>query len=400
MIVLIPAYEPGQALPRLVAELRREHPLADVIIVDDGSGATYASVFDETRRAGATVLTHPANRGKGVALRTGIAHAVRAHPGAAVVTADADGQHTVADIGRVAHETGDAQRSGIPTLILGCRAFTGDVPLRSRAGNAVARGIFRLAAGWSLGDTQTGLRGIPADLLPWVAAQPGDRFEFEQNVLLRSRQAGVAVREVPIETVYLDHNASSHFRPLVDSVRVMLPLLLFAGSSLLGFLVDTVALLVLSALTGLLVPSIIAARVLSASVNFAVNRRLVFGRRGGSALPRQLGRYAVLAVALLATNIVWIEALTRIGTPLLAAKVVTEAVLFVIGFGVQRAFVFGRAASASASADDAGEAAPAVSSGTSRVHTELGSSTGARHRNPIGPAGRMERDTPTTRRTR
>ena len=169
---------------------------------------------------------------------------------------------------------------------------------------------------------------------------PGERFEYEQNVLLRSGRAGVATRELPIETVYLDANASSHFRPIVDSLRVVLPLALFAGSSLLAFAIDTVALLVLTALTGWLVPSIVAARVLSASVNFAVNRRLVFrpvhGRTAGQAL-----RYALLASALLASNVVWLEALTGLGVPLVAAKIATEGVLFVTGYGAQRTFVFG-----------------------------------------------------------
>lgn len=339
VLILIPAYEPSHTLVALVSELRRADAALEVVVVDDGSGPAFAPVFRETAAQGATVLMHPVNRGKGAALRTGIDHVV-ARGGAPVVTADADGQHTVTDILRVARELRQDDREGTPALVLGCRRFTGPgVPARSRFGNAVARGLFRVAAGWSLSDTQTGLRGIPTDLLDWVRDQRGDRFEFEQNVLLHCRRDGVATREMPIETVYLERNASSHFRPVIDSARVMLPLLLFAGSSLLAFFVDTVAMLVLTALTGMLVPSIIAARVLSASVNFAVNRRVVFRRQSGRMLG-QILRYALLAVALLASNVVWIEALTAHGVPLVIAKVVTEAVLFVTSYGVQRSFVF------------------------------------------------------------
>jgi putative flippase GtrA len=291
-----------------------------------------------------------------------------AHPGDDVVTADADGQHTVHDILRVADALREDAADGVPTLILGCRAFTGRVPLRSRAGNAVARGVFRLAAGWALSDTQTGLRGVPSGLLAWVRDQPGERFAYEQNVLLRCHRDGVATREVPIETVYLDDNASSHFRPVVDSLRVMLPLVLFAGSSLLAFAVDTVMLLALNALTGLLVPSIVAARVVSASVNFAVNRRVVFRAEQRGRMLRQAARYALLAVALLASNIVWLDALTRYGMPLVVAKIATEAVLFVTSYGVQRSFVFG----------------------TQRARAELVSRPDARHRNPIAAAARMD----------
>ncbi len=347
MIILIPAYEAVPALPQLVSALRSAAPDIVIVVVDDGSGPLFEPVFAGAERAGATVLRHPVNRGKGAALKIGIAHALRMHPGVDVITADADGQHTVRDILRIADALREDSMRGDPPVVLGCRAFTGDVPWRSRVGNHMARAMFRRAAGWSLSDTQTGLRGIPAEALPWMLAQPGDRFEYEQNVLLRCRRDGIATREVSIDTVYLEGNATSHFRPIVDSLRVALPLLLFAGSSLIAFAVDTIALLLFAALSGALVPSIVAARVLSATVNFAMNRRYVFGastrRRRGQAL-----RYALLAAALLASNIVWIEALTSFGLPLLAAKVITEVVLFVTSYGVQKTFVFGASESVSA----------------------------------------------------
>ncbi|MFH8252303.1 GtrA family protein [Microbacterium sp. B2969] len=346
MIVLIPAYEPGPALPRLVGELLAADPDVEVVIVDDGSGPDHRAFFAQAHALGATVLTHDVNLGKGAALKTGFRHVMTEHEGDDVVTADGDGQHTVADIVRVAdaiREDAAALRQAqgpAPTMVLGCRAFAGRVPLRSRVGNALARGVFRLATGWHLSDTQTGLRGIPSAMLPWLLEQHGDRFEYEQNVLLASRRAGWSAREVPIQTVYLDGNASSHFRPIVDSLRVALPLVLFAGSSVLAFLVDTVALLVFTTLTGWLVPSIVAARVVSASVNFAVNRRVVFRHARGPGLRRQILRYAVLAIALLASNVVWMTALTEFGIPLLLAKIATEIVLFVTSYGVQKSFVF------------------------------------------------------------
>lgn len=340
MIVLIPAFEPGAALIPLVRDLLAADPDVDVLVVDDGSGPAYAEVFERVRGTGAEVLAHERNRGKGAAIRTGIDHALAEHPGDDVITADADGQHTVRDILRVAAALREDAASDAPVLVLGCRDFAGAVPWRSRTGNLVARGLFRAAAGWRLSDTQTGLRGIPWGLLAWVRDQDGDRFEFEQNVLLRCRGAGVRTREIPIATVYLGRNESSHFRPVVDTVRVGMPLLLFTASSFSAFLIDAVALMVFAALSGWLVGSIVAARILSASVNFAMNRRFVFRARGEGRLGVHILRYGVLALALLASNIVWIEALTGLGVPLIWAKVCTEAVLFVTSYGVQRAFVF------------------------------------------------------------
>lgn len=378
MIVLIPAYEPAASLETVVDGIFAADADVEVIVVDDGGGPAYAATFARIAAHGATVLRHERNRGKGAALKTGLDHVLSVHPGDDVVTADADGQHTVGDILRVAEGLREDAAAGTPALILGCRAFSGKVPARSRAGNAMARAVFRLAAGWRLSDTQTGLRGIPAEHIEFMLDQQGDRFEYEQNVLLRCRSAGVRTREIPIETVYLEGNASSHFRPLADSARIALPLLLFAGSSLIAFLVDTIALLLLTAATGALVPSIVAARLLSASVNFAVNRRVVFrgatrAPTGGGGMPGQALRYAVLAVALLASNVVWLEALTGFGVPLLVAKIATEAVLFVTSYGVQRSFVFHTPA-------------------TAAPRAELGSGAGARHRNPIAPTARMDSD--------
>jgi putative flippase GtrA len=341
VFVLIPAFEPGPRMPALVAELLSADPDLDVLIVDDGSGSAFASVFAAAREAGAHVITHPSNRGKGAALKTGFAHVVVHDPDADVVTADADGQHTRADVCRVADALRRDAADGRSALVLGVRGFQGAVPLRSRVGNAAARGLFRLATGRQVTDTQTGLRGIPSDRLDWALGIPGEGFEYEQRMLLRLGPDQLAAHEVPIDTVYLDRNASSHFRPVRDSLRVLLPVLLFASSSLAAFVVDTVALLVLQALTGWLVPSIIAARVLSATANFVVNRRVVFRARGGPMLGQAV-RYGVLALALLASNIAWMSFLTDNGLALLPAKVVTEGVLFVLSYGVQRSLVFPR----------------------------------------------------------
>jgi len=379
MIVLIPAYEPGPRLSELTRRLLAQDEDIDVVIVDDGSGLAFRSAFDDASRAGARVLHHDTNRGKGSALKTGIRHVLEEMPGEDVVTADADGQHTADDIARVADALRTDAADGRSALILGSRKFTGDVPLRSRVGNAVSRGLFLVAAGWRASDTQTGLRGIPAAVLPWLLDVPGDRFEYETEMLLRLRRAGHDARELPIETVYLEQNASSHFRPIVDSLRVMLPLVLFAGSSLLAFAIDTLALLLFAWLSGWLVASIVAARLLSASVNFAVNRRFVFHRQGRPHAVRHALRYTLLAGALLASNVVWMEALTGLGLPLILAKVITEIVLFVTSYQVQRRFVFGNQAQ----------------------ETEEGTVSAAKeaHRNRIAAPVRMEPDTNHLERT-
>ena len=336
MIVLVPAYEPDRRLLELLADL----PHHQVVVVDDGSGAAYAPVFDAAAAVGADVVRLEANRGKGAALKAGFEHIGHRWPGHDVVCVDSDGQHRPADVQRVADRLADT--GGI---VLGTRRFTGPAPARSRIGNAITRLAFLAATGRTVTDTQTGLRGFPAHLLPWLSAVPGQRYEYELNQLLHAVRDGHRVDQVEIETVYLDGNASSHFRPLVDSARVYAQLLAFSASSLVGFALDTVLLLALVWLTGNLVLSAVTARLVSASVNFEVNRRWVFARHGRPPAGwRAAARYAVLAAAVLVLNVVLLDALVTVMGSVLPAKVVTEAAFFLVSFVVQRQLVFARPA--------------------------------------------------------
>jgi len=337
-VVVIPSYEPDARLVQLVEGLQSQEPGREILVVDDGSGPRFARVFEQAAAAGAIVIGTPENQGKGSALRSGFAWTMRERPGFAVVCADSDGQHRVHDILRVAVVLESATR---PMVVLGGRRFTGRVPARSRVGNTLSRTAFRAATGRSITDTQTGLRGYPAAALPWLLGVGGERFAYELQILLDASARGYVVEEVPIDTVYLDHNASSHFRPVVDSLRVLLPLLLYGASSFAAFVVDTVALLLLHTVTDSLFVSVVGARVISAGGNFALNRRFVF-RRGASPIAAQVLRYALLAGGLLAANYLALRAFTTLGVGLLPAKVVTEVALYLVSFQVQRQLVFGR----------------------------------------------------------
>ncbi len=343
-VVLIPAYEPDARLVTLVQALRSADPARPVVVVDDGSGARFRPVFAAAAASGALVLAHPHNRGKGAALKTGLAFIARRYGCRDVVTADCDGQHTPADIERVAAavaaRNAHPRDGAAPVLVLGVRSFTGDVPARSRVGNSATRAAFRLVSGQAIRDTQTGLRGLPAAAIPWLLQLPGDRFEYEFRMLLQAGAAGVTLVEEPIATVYTDGNASSHFRPVADSLRVYAPIARFAASAFLAFLLDTGMLLLLNAVTGWLFLSVVGARVVSSSANFAINRRLVFRRGRDVPMRTAAARYFSLAGLLLAANFGTITALTDVGIPLLAAKLLTEATLFLVSFSVQRAVVF------------------------------------------------------------
>ena len=332
MIVLIPAYQPGHRMLDLIDELHAARPSLGIVVVDDGSGPAYDHVFAAADSAGCTVLRVARNHGKGYALKEGFRHIAAVSPVEQVVTADCDGQHSARDILRVGDRVADS--AGI--IVLGSRRFGRDAPARSRIGNTLSSLLSAPVIGRRLRDTQTGLRGFPASSLEWLIGVPGDRFDFEFRMLLRAERAGVLIEELDIETIYLDRNASSHFRAVADSAKVFAPLGLFALSGLVAFAIDTVALLALTALTGSMLLAVIGARIASATVNFTTNRLLVFDRRRATRTGYAAVRYFTLALILLAANYGTLDALTNAGVPLLAAKVMTEAALFAVSFTVQR----------------------------------------------------------------
>ncbi|HEY0000638.1 MAG TPA: glycosyltransferase family 2 protein [Actinoplanes sp.] len=218
MLLLLPVYQPGAHLPALIDEIRAAVPDLPIVVVDDGSDDT--RVVDSL--TGCTVLKHRVNLGKGTALKTGLREAA-ALGGTDVVCADADGQHSVDDILRVAARCRETRR-----MVLGARRIDDQMPLRSRFGNTVTQALFRAATGREVQDTQTGLRAYPADLLDWLLAVPGEQFEYEMNVLLYAARDGHPIEQVEIATTYLEDNASSHFGSITDAVRVYRPLLRYA----------------------------------------------------------------------------------------------------------------------------------------------------------------------------
>lgn len=217
--IIIPALEPGPGLEKQVGELQVMIP-SQIVVIDDGSGEDYRERFDRIAvREGCVVLRHTANRGKGQALKTGFRY-VRENGGdrSMVLCTDCDGQHLPSDGVKLLKAAG--RHPG--ALVLGTRDFNRpDVPWKSRMGNNISSLLFRLAGGINLSDTQTGLRAFDGSLLDLMIQIPGDRFEYETCVLLVCARKGIPVLTEEIETVYVNDNEGTHFRPVRDSIMVM-----------------------------------------------------------------------------------------------------------------------------------------------------------------------------------
>lgn len=333
-LVLIPAYKPDERMVNLCRELLDAG--LSVMVVDDGSGRSFRHFYDEAQAMGCHIERHAVNLGKGRALKTGINAALNNYPDLrGLVTADADGQHTCKDILRIV----DAMQEYPDALVTGSRAFTGNVPFKSRAGNAITRYVYRFVTGIRCHDTQTGLRGIPAKTLGNMLKLPGERYEYEMTMLLKLRDMEMPLHEVSIETIYIDDNKGSHFNPLRDATKIYSVILKFMASSLvsggLDMLVYLLCLLVFSLQPWL---CYVIARVISSLVNYSLNRTAVFNRRGGNG---SIFRYYLLAVLQMAAGSGLVEFFhTVVGINAGWMKIPVDAVLFFISYVIQRDFVF------------------------------------------------------------
>lgn len=332
-IALIPAYEPDGHFLKLAEEISLAG--LQLIIVDDGSGSAYTKLFQKAGKY-AVILTHSKNRGKGCALKTGLTYIQEHFPdGCAVVTMDSDGQHSVRDALRLCSYA----EVRPDTLILGSRALKEDVPLRSRFGNSVTRFIYRLATGLSVHDTQTGLRAFGSGLLPFLISISGQRYEYEMNVLLACARQKIPITELEIETIYMDKNKSSHFDTVKDSWRVYKEILKFSASSFISFMVDYGLYSLLLLLTGNLTVSNISARIVSATVNYTVNRKLVFQSKDGVA--QSAVQYMLLAAVILAGNTLLLNVLADIlGMNRYFAKLLAELLFAAISWLIQHFVIF------------------------------------------------------------
>ncbi len=347
--VVIPSLNPDVLLLQLLAELCGAG-LTDIVVVNDGSADEYTHYFDTAREQyGCTVLTHAVNQGKGRALKTAFHHLLTRPEGCtAAVTVDADGQHRVADIMAVAAES----IAHPDSLVMGCRDFsrqTTNVPPRSRFGNVVTSHCLRFLCGIALSDTQTGLRGISSEGMRRFLATKGERYEYEMNMILDAKEHAILLREVPIATVYIEDNRSSHFNPFKDSLRIYAVFAKFIVSSLASFAADLLLFTLFSWLlrpvvgtAAAIVVAAYAARALSALFNFMVNKQSVFQQKGNTA--HALWRYVVLCVCQVTVSAFATQALvvsmslSTHAEPLVKALV--DGVLFFCSFPIQRGWVF------------------------------------------------------------
>lgn len=345
---VVPVFNPEPGLLTLCRMLQESFPL--VIVVDDGS-REHADDFHRLDPS-VVVLRHKVNCGKGRAIKTAFAWLRAERPEiSGAVFVDGDGQHRIEDVCAVAEM---AARSN--EVVFGVRDFTkSNIPFRSRFGNVLTSFLVRLIFRFKIFDTQTGLRAIPSRMFEQMIFLEGERYEYEMRIFGLLRALHEPLVQIPIETIYIDNNRVSHFRPVRDSILVYRGLFgtafpKFIGSSILGFVVDnlvfTATLLVLQKidlnLNTAIFGSLAIARAVSATLNYFVNLKCVF--KSSSHFAVSFGRYwtlvALIAVLSYLGTTFLVSKLGLTGPIITAVKIVVEVVLFVLSFTLQKKWVF------------------------------------------------------------
>jgi glycosyltransferase involved in cell wall biosynthesis len=351
--IVLPSLDPDEKLCAVIDGLL-EVGFQDIILVNDGSKPENLHFFEEAAaHPQVQLLHHGVNRGKGAALKTAFAWFLKNRPqGLGVVTVDGDNQHHPEDTLACAAEMVKTGR-----VILGCRNFTlSHVPTRSRLGNNLTCGVFKIFCGMNISDTQTGLRAIPRNAVEAFCKVTGDRFEYETNMLLALKEQQIPYGEVKIRTVYIEGNKSSHFRAVRDSVRIYALILRhffrYSVSSLICAAVDTAAFALLSwllsgLLRGLMLDAVTAggARAVSSLLNFFLNKKLVF--RTDASTGSSLLRYYCLAVPMMLAQLALTHGVYRLlgiaDTQTLLRTLIYVTVmtgLYIVSFVIQQRWVF------------------------------------------------------------
>lgn len=210
IVAIIPALNAERTVPRVI-EQARQH-IEPVVVIDDGSTDRTGDV---ARAAGAIVLRHEVNRGKGAALKTGFAWA-RQNGNDGVITLDADGQHLPSEIPKFLRE----RMAGGEDLIIGGRShlFAQMLPRRRNA-NRFSAWCIAKCSGVPITDSQSGFRFYSARLIDGIDLRT-DGFDMESEVIVRAGRRGFRIVTIPIELGFVDGLSTSHYKPLKDTLRI------------------------------------------------------------------------------------------------------------------------------------------------------------------------------------
>ena len=336
-VLVIPAYNPDDKLVDLVSAFKQCCPEQVCIVINDGSKPECDSIFKHLEAQHITILHHAVNLGKGEALKTGMRYFLEhyATDSIGIVTADADGQHSLPDIIKISQ----AMQEHPKHLHIGIREIsTRDAPLRSRFGNRLTRMLFNRLTHNHVQDTQSGLRGIPINLIKQMVQSKSSGYEFEFEMFFIARKINTPILQTSIQTIYINNNESSHFNPVVDSLKIYYVFIRFCGVALLSFFVDFTLFCAIFHQTHYVGTATLGARLVSATLNFFMNKNITFKANNNVSLAAV--KYALLAFFIGVSSYQLLQILVLTGLNTYISKILAEFFLFLESFMIQYAWIF------------------------------------------------------------
>ncbi len=318
-----------------LAELNAEN----IVIVNDGCERG-SEFFNELISIGCHIVDLESGSGKGASLKAGIKFAYEnLYNISGFITADADGQHRAEDIMKVSR----ALELRPDNLILGQRERKkSKLRFMQRFGSKVSSIYFKIITGVKCKDTMTGLRGIPATLYKVLIETKGDRFDYEMNLLTKC--ADLKVPFYYINTIAENTSEQeSSYRIVKDTYLIYKTPLKFATASIGCTIVDLALFTVFTYLLPVstqwsVVLATLMARVVSGSMNFLINRRMIFDNSGKA--KRQALRFFILFFCIMCASSVIVSLLSFIPVPATLIKAIVDLILWAVNYTVQRKWVF------------------------------------------------------------
>ena len=252
-----------------------------------------------------------------------------------VITVDADGQHLVKDVKKVAIKLEEEEK-----IVLGERDFKSskEVPLASKLGNKFSSFYFKLLTGMYLKDTSTGLRGIPKKYFDLALNTQGDRYDFEINFLKEMHYNKLKFNSVDIEVVY--ENRIRNYRIIKDSIIIYKEFFKNLISSLICAIVDILLFWLFAEKIGIIFLANVLARICSGILDFTINKYWVCNKKKSKKTFYEFIKYTILFVVQMLVNSLIVTILSNIFGALILIKLIVNLVLYIINFFVKNRYIF------------------------------------------------------------
>ena len=220
-LLIIPSFKPTTDLISLIDQIHSKISIP-IVIVNDGSPQEYDAIFDKVKKIDVTIIRNNKNLGKGGAIRAGAKYGLEHFPNIThFAFCDDDGQHSPDDVVKVINEAIETKNE----FVIGSRVFDEKTPAKSLIGNRITSILLKTLRKIDIPDSQSGLRCFSRRLTNELLSIPGDYFGFELQTILHLYNKKIKVKSIPIRTIYFQNNRHTRFRPLRDSLMIILIIL-------------------------------------------------------------------------------------------------------------------------------------------------------------------------------